>query len=1260
MSEVKWTNEQLQAIEEKGSNILVAAAAGSGKTAVLVERIIHKIIDEKIDIHKMLVVTFTNAAASEMRERILEAIYKKLETEPENMHLQRQITLLNKASICTIHAFCLEVIRNHFYEIDMPSNFRIADTAEIALLKQDTIDELFEKKYEENDEKFIQLLETFTKYKGDENLQELVFTIYDFIQSSPFPQKWIENNLDIFKNNVNMQDFSQTIWGKILLQYVREEIEAMVLQLKNIKNTMQNYIELAKFTQTISEDIISLNDIIDASDSWNQTVLKLNSINFKKWSSDSKVILELKEEAKKVRDSIKKRIKEKILPIVSKDSSAICNDFKKMFPILKNLSDLVLEFSKNFAENKREKNCIDFNDIEHFALKILVGEDNKPTQVAKKYQEKFLEIAIDEYQDSNLVQETILTSISRGNNIFMVGDVKQSIYRFRQARPELFLDKYEVYKIKEEKGENDNLKIQLFRNFRSRQNVLDFTNLVFEAIMTKEVGNILYNETEYLNYGANYPELESEIKNREDEPTKKNYAGIAEMMIIDLKEDESITAFKDDEEENEEEETERIENEVLEARFVANKIQQLLQSNYMVFDRKKGYRPIKPKDIVILLRSVSSLAPIYEKELTDLNIPVFSDSSTSYLETVEIETILSVLKIIDNPLQDIPLVVVLRSIIGNFTDNDLISIRLTDRNCSFYEALLKARISAEDNLKQKIEKLIEKLQKWKEQEKYMALDELIWQIYLDTGYYQYVGLLPNGAMRQANLKTLFEKAKQYETASYKGLFNFVNFIEKLKKQKGDLSSAKLIGENEDVVRIMSIHKSKGLEFPVVFLCSTQKRFNLQDLNEIILLHQDIGFGPTFIDSEKRIKYNTVAKEAIKLRMKQETISEEERILYVALTRAKEKLFIVGRINDFQKEWDKKQKEFDLYILPEENMKLDYKLVQKGKSYLDWLLYVYLLGKRKAITLKGEKMPLEKIVTLTTYPKKDLLMTLKNKEETEEVDIKEIIKNNLEKETSSKEQEKLKEILEWKYSYLVDTKLPTKTSVTNIKQEKMKLEEVENTEEIQGIEVENIEEIQDIEEKNIKDKVSKNNSFKEIKPKFLQEKEIISNAKKGTLAHLCIQKLDERKNYTRENIKELIQNLVEKEIITEKEAEAIDIELIYNYTQSDLFKDLKTAKEIHKEQPFYISIPAIEVIKEAKEGNSNKNILVQGIIDLYYINQKDELILIDFKTDYIGNEPDAKEKIQEKYKIQLEIYKQALEKSLKRKVTKAELYLLREK
>ena len=1184
MANVKWTEEQQQAINEKGANILVAAAAGSGKTAVLVERIINKVINEKIDIDRILVVTFTSAAASEIRERILEAIYKKLEENPEDTNLQKQINLINKANISTIHSFCLDVIRNNFYELDISSSFRVADTTEIELMKYEVLDELFEEKYLSNDKDFEDLINIYTGYRGDEGLQNLVLNIYKFIQSSPFPEKWLNDKVNLFKNT--NQDFAQTIWGKTILENIEEELTEGIMQLQNILKDMKKIDELSKFTKIIQEDIYNLEDILRYTNSWDNTLTKINNLVWQKWPTDKKITIDLKEQAKEVRNKVKEIINKSIKKKIAYDSIQANEDINEMHVTLTKLKNLLVEFMFKFASKKKEKNVVDFNDIEHFALKILIGENGEATELAKKYREKFQEIAIDEYQDSNLVQEQILTSISKGNNIFMVGDVKQSIYKFRQARPELFLEKYKNYNLKQEIPDNSlGLKIQLFKNFRSRENILNITNLVFQNIMSEKVGEIEYNEKEYLNYSAGYKEPEENT----------DYAGKTELHIIDLKEKEEI--FINDEEIDEKIEVEKIENSVLEAKFVAKKINELLNSNYMVFDKEQGYRKITPKDIIILLRATTNIAPIYEKELADLNLPVFSDSSSQYLDTMEIQIIVSILKIINNPIQDIPLVTVLRSPIFAFTDNDLISIRLTDKSCSFYESMIKARLVVNEQLNSKIDNVIYYLEKWKQEEKYLPLDELIWQIYIDTNLINIVGLMPNGAIRQANLKMLFEKAKQFENASFKGLFNFINFIDRLKNNNGDLSSAKLIGKNENVIRIMSIHKSKGLEFPVVFLCGTGKSFNMRDLNEDILLHQDMGIGPKLIDFERRIEYDTLAKEAIKLKIKLETLSEEQRILYVALTRAKEKLIITGISKDLEKDFKQKRELLQIY---NENMNIiDYKLVKKYKTYLDWLELVYLKNENK----------ITDIATLYTYTKTDLEKELNNKEQEKLNNIKEKIFENTK---DLKDTENIKEILNWKYRYKKSSEIPTKTAVTRLQAEEDK--KIELTE----------------------------------IPKFMGKEKKITPAEKGTLMHLCIQRLNEKQTYTKETIKQMIQSLVLKEIITTTEADAINIDTLYKYTKSALWNDLSKAKEIHKEQPFYINIPAKEIYENIE---TDENILVQGIIDLYYISEDNKLILIDYKTDYVKKP----EELINKYKTQLSIYKKALENSLNRRVDETYIF-----
>lgn len=759
MSEVKWTEEQSQAIHEKGSNILVAAAAGSGKTAVLVERIINKIIEEEIDIDKLLVVTFTNAAASEMRERILNAIYKKIEEEPTNLRLQKQITLLNKSNICTIHSFCLDVIRNNFYEINISPNFRIGDTAEIELLKEEVLDELFEDLYLKEDEGFLKLLEIYTSYKDDEPLKDIVKSIYNFIQSAPFPEKWLAEKVKLFDIDIENTDFAETVWGKIILNNYKECIEENILGLKKIKKELEAENELEKFSQAIRLDIENLESLLVNLNSWDKSYELAKTFSFVRWPSSKKINSETPAFVKEKRDMINAKFKKLKDSIFIYTSAEVLSDLKNMYEVLNLLQAIILKFNENYKKAKLERNIIDFNDIEHLALKILIkDEDGKyvPSEIAKKYQDKFEEIAIDEYQDSNMVQEYILTSISKGNNIFMVGDVKQSIYKFRQAMPELFLNKYKTYKLKKEKTEADDLKIQLFKNFRSRKNILDTTNIIFQEIMSKDLGDVDYNEDEYLNLGANY-----------EEPQLENidFAGKTEINIINL--EDTTKDSQEDEEDNVK--TERIENSILEARYVAQKINELINSNYYVLDKKEGYRKVTYKDIVVLLRSTTELSPIYEKEISDLGMPVYSETSTEYLNSVEIQLIMSCLKIIDNPMQDIPLVTVMRSMIGGFTDNDLIEIRLADKYENFYESIVKARIQVNEELRNKIDSFLELINQWREASEFLALDELIWKIYMDTGYYNYVGLMQNGKLRQANLKMLFERAKQYESATFKGV-----------------------------------------------------------------------------------------------------------------------------------------------------------------------------------------------------------------------------------------------------------------------------------------------------------------------------------------------------------------------------------------------------------------------------------------------------------------------------------------------------------
>ena len=1185
---MKWTKEQEDAIYQKGNNILVAAAAGSGKTAVLVERIIQKILKDGIDIDKLLVVTFTNAAASEMRERVLEAVYKKLDEEPENENLQKQIVLLGKSNICTIHSFCLDVIKNNFFEINLSANFRIATEEEIELLKQEVLEEVFEDLYENEDEKFAKLVNTYTGYRGDEPLKEIILKIYKFMQSAPFPEEWLIEKVGMFEKKESNKDFAESDWGKILLKNLQEEIIDGINSLKIVRNKLESFFELEKYKITIESDIELLKELYDATNqSWDSAYEIAEKMKFKSWPIDKKIVIEAKEEAKISRDIVKNKLMKIIKEILIYDSACAYKDIYDMHEILDILKRVILDFDKSFKAKKIERNIIDFNDIEHYALKILVKKDEQgkyvPTDVAKKYQEKFVEIAIDEYQDSNQVQEYILKAVSRGNNLFMVGDVKQSIYKFRQACPELFLDKYDKYSLQ---GNENGLKIQLFKNFRSKENVLDVTNIVFQNIMSKSLGDIDYTQEEYLNLGADFEKIE-------------NGLDIAELDVIDLKEDEN----QELEEEDDQEGLRQLEKDEIEAKFVAKKIKEIIESKVQVKDKKIGYRNVTYKDIVILLRSTARVAPIYERELLKNNIPVFSDSSNEYLDTMEIQTIINVLKILDNPIDDIALVSVLRSKIGNFTDNEIVEIRLCNNNTNFYGSVISAKDNLEGYLKEKVEKFLLSINRWRKESEYLSLAELIWKIYVDTGFYNYVGLMPNGALRQANLKMLFERAKDYEKTSFKGLFNFIRFVERLKNGNSDMASAKIIGENEDVVRIMSIHKSKGLEFPIVFLSNSSKKINMQDLNSNLLLHQKLGLGPQYINYERMIEYSTSSKDAIKIISREESISEEMRILYVALTRAKEKLIITATTKDYLKELDKKKEILKVYN--SKDGKINPILLKKYISYFDWIELVLLNNN------------MENMIKVNVYKKDDVIQT----EGEKEIEIKEF---DFEKEIDI---EKIKKEFEWNYTDELLINLPIKSTVSKIKEMKNEIidfEDLYNKKEI---------------------------GIAEIIPNFMEEETKITSSRKGTLMHLFLQKIDFRKKYSLENLEDLKQSLIAKTIISEEEAEYINLKNVERFLQSDLASKIKNAKIIEKEKAFCKKIYA----KDIFEKYSQETILVQGIIDLYAIDNDDKIILVDYKTDFVVNGDESS--LVKKYYNQLKIYKQALEEALNKHVENVYIYSL---
>ncbi|AXU49295.1 helicase-exonuclease AddAB subunit AddA [Clostridioides difficile] len=1266
MSSPKWTKEQLEVIESRECNLLVAAAAGSGKTAVLVERIIQMITSREnpIDIDKLLVVTFTNAAASEMRERIGDAIGKALDENPENKHLQNQLVLLNKSSITTIHSFCLDVIKSNFHRVSLDPNFRIGDQTECAILKQEAIEEVFEDLYEERDEGFLNLVESYAERGGDKEVQDIILGIYSFAMASPEPKKWLIDSAERFNIDENF-DFSQSIWARAILDTVKIEINGLCLNMERALKEVESIEELETFAEKLSVEYKKIADISQACNkSWDEAYKKMASMSFenyvkgvKRISKDApSYIKESKEKAKTIRDKTKKSLESIVSATFNKDNDSIREEIKYLYNIVKPISNVVLRFEEEYSNKKREKGIIDFNDIEHFALNILTDVDEKgniiPSDIAVGYRNKFYEIFIDEYQDSNLVQEVLLKAVANTEtpNRFMVGDVKQSIYRFRQAKPELFLQKYNNYNDK--KG-SSHRKIMLYKNFRSREEVVDAVNYIFENIMNENIGEIEYTEKERLNLGANF---------NVDTDEKSIIGGATEIHLIqkDNKLDDDIINDKDDRinnKENEIEEEEKLDNIQLEARMVGNIIKDLMKVNedgkiQKVYDKGiDGYRPVEFRDIVILLRATSAWAPVFADELMNMDIPTYADVGVGYFDTIEIKTILSLLQIIDNPMQDIPLISVLKSPIFGFTPEDLIDIRVQSKDKIFYEVLKSTAeydgftdsqnenesefIPSEECINKSKDFLI-KLKEFKEKSMYMSTDEFIWYLYTRTGYYAYVGALPGGSQRQANLKVLFERAKQFEETSLKGIFNFVNFIEKLKKSSSDMGSAKTLGENANVVRIMSIHKSKGLEFPVVICSAMGKNFNTQDFKKSILYHHNLGYGPQFVDYERRISFPSIAKEALKSKINIENLSEEMRVLYVAFTRAKEKLIITGstrNIQDSIKRWSNGVESLDTISQYE---------ILKGKNFLDWIMPCVL--KHRDLSNLLEEVGLDAVFSVEhnskwygkLWNKNDILVEKKSDEEKES--IEEILEKIDVDSPDSNYYNEIEEKLNYIYPYEFSTRKPATISVTEIKKIQNNYEE---------------ELINTIFEQKVILK----------KPLFIQneeEREKISGTERGTIVHLVMEVLDLKNVSSVNDIKSQIRGFVSKGIITEKQASIVNPYKIYKFFASNIGKRMLNAEIINREKSIYAQVNMKDIYiyeklinNDDKKLYDNESVMLRGIVDAYF-EEDNQIVLVDYKTDFVNEE--NINQIIEKYKKQLDLYADIIETLTGKSVKEKCIYL----
>ena len=1223
MAETKWTEDQLQAIEKRDSNILVSASAGSGKTAVLVERIIQKVLNEYLDVDKILVVTFTNAAAQELKEKILNAIYKALDTETDAKkinHLRNQLIYINRASITTIDAFCLKIVKENFNVLNIDPNIRICEEAQSILIKSRVLEDLLEEEYEgySNDKNTFGLYNILELFNGkDEELLENILRIYNYIQSFPYPFEWLKEQIEKY-NISETVDLYNTDFGKDIYDDIVDDIKLCIVKYDEYLNKMMGIDEFTKHAALFNEDVYALKSCINIEcPNWDELYSNINSIEFKSMPRNKVSNEELKEELNNFR---KKEVKDVITKLKKKiyaKSSEILKDNNIAYGYMKYLYDFLLAFDERFKQEKKEAGVAEFNDIMHYALELLVDKDNNLTTIAEVLKQRYKEVYTDEYQDTSYVQETILQAVSGVDNRFMVGDIKQSIYGFRQARPDIFNEKYVAYKKNDECNDSDKeCKIILSKNFRSRQEVIDSINYMFEKIMSMKNGQCNYDLDETLKCG------------NKSYPTSEDCSYTTQINIIDLK-DQEPDMFESQEDEENIEIDEDLTSFEIEAKCIAYKIQEIVQ-NMKVSQKDGTLRNVQYKDIVILLRSIKGKAEIMEKVLKENSIPVFSDVSSSIFEGDEVKLILSFLKILDNPYQDIYMISIMFSIIGNFTLDEITKIRLYDSKAYVLDTLnliLKDEEfkKNEKEIYNKIENFLKLLDEYSKYSKIYNISDLLIRLYKDTNIYYQFALEENASAKKANLDYLIELASNFYSSVGNTLNAYIKYIDGL-KDKTDKSSgsAKIIGENEDVVRIMTIHKSKGLEFPVVILADTSKQYNFMDLRKNkVLFHHKYGIGIDIVNQDYGITYPSLIKQSIKSVIEKETKSEELRLLYVALTRAKEKLYIFATTKDYQKEYERQS-------LNIKDNKFNESLIAQNDSYYKNMLPVIKYYNKFEGT-KGALNIVNIEVNSNTTDKALRQMLAEKQQEEEKKSISEKIIELNAKNKDDKIITDIKELFESEYKYSEDVASPSRISVSNLK--KNKVDEENNI-----LVVENIkDETCDLDEEKVQE-IKDKKAFKT--PECLSEEENKYTAvRKGLLIHFILQNLDFKNLNTKTEIFNYIEKLVFEGTISEQDKKYINVTRIYNFLNSKIGKELKQATQIYREYEF--------VLKNKEISNS----LIQGVIDLFYVTQDGRVILVDFKTDRINEE---KEFIK-RYKIQLDIYKEAINSLTNYTVDKVYIY-----
>ncbi|RUS48498.1 UvrD-helicase domain-containing protein [Cohnella sp. AR92] len=1303
----RWTDEQWAAIAADGTNVLVAAAAGSGKTAVLVERIISRIADEErpLDVDSLLVATFTKAAAAEMKERIRLALEEALDRTPESAHLKRQLALLPRASITTLHSFCMEVIEKYAPLIGLDPGFRIANETEAELLRMDTLDAVFEERYEREGESgpLARLADQFGGERSDEPLHGLVLELHEFARSHPWPEWWLRETAASFRI-ADASELASSAWARSMAQAVEQSLEGAFALLRSGRDIAEGPAGPAPYAETLAGDMDIVAGLLETVrglpwEQWNSAFGAVSFGRLKPCRGDSYDPV-LQERVKALRDEAKKAITKLADEWFVRTPEQYAEELQSLAPDMAELAEVIIEFGSRYEAAKREKGLLDFGDLEHYALRVLRGEESTPERTvpsaaALAYRARFAEILLDEYQDTNEVQEAIVSLIAKEEpgNVFMVGDVKQSIYRFRLAEPGLFLAKYKRYEVWTARTDNapapeqanapasafpeaidrekelGGLRIDLARNFRSRTRVVDAVNHVFRLIMREKVAEMDYDRRAELIYGEGYPLEEPEA---ESGATRSASPYAVEMILLQSgsaagsagspEEDAPESSPAEADSEGSAQTEEELETVQLEARCIAAEIKRLMghagEKPFAVYDGKnKLYRPLAYRDIVILLRAATSLSPAMLEELKAAGIPAYADLATGYFAATEVDVMLSLLQVIDNPDQDIPLAGVLRSPIVGLSAELLAQIRIQERRGTFWAAVNEAAAeSLDERLKQALGDFLGSLERWRSFARREALADLLWLLYRETGYYDFVGGLPGGVQRQANLRALIDRARQFEqSSSSRGLFRFLRFLGRMRDTGADLGAARALGEQEDVVRIVSIHKSKGLEFPVVFVAGLGRGFNKQDLNGLFLKHKKLGFGPKRVEPETRVTYPTFPQLAIRRRLQAEMLAEEMRVLYVALTRPKEKLILIGTAKDAEKELNRWRELAEA----SENGLPDHAVVAANR-YLDWLGPAATIAAGSWKLPGGEepsRAPDPSEWSCRVLPATDFMRSPEPPlapDDGEESAWNLVLALKPVPMEASEAGERAYEALSWVDPHLEATQLAAKTSITALKRQRDESgSSSRNTgaeipdpssgkplasEPGRGVEAEEdalLELRLNPDEPSAQEAMAM--TYRLRRPKFLSNRTLTA-AERGSVVHLVLQHLPVKIGTDAADIERLLAELVEKRIITTEQSQAVDAESIASFCRSPLYDRMCRADKLWREVPFSYGLPAREAYPSAGEGVLGDTVLIQGVIDCLF-PEEDGLVLIDYKTDKVWN--GSWEEAAEKHRFQIERYAEAI-------------------